>query len=103
MENKSAQSDWMQKFHEMVNSCQVELKKTTQIGMKMLSASQYNAQLHECYESLGVLVREAIQSGKLDWSNEKVNELLGRIDQLEKEMENFENEVRDIKQSPSAE
>lgn len=93
----------MQKFQEMINSCQVELKKTTQIGMKMLSASQSNAQLHECYESLGVLVREAMQAGKLNWTDEKVDSILNKIDQLETEMEQFESEVRDIKQSQSAE
>lgn len=102
MNNKTEQSDWMNKFQELINSCQVELKKTTQIGMKMLSASQSNAQLHETYESLGVLVRQAIQSGSLNWNEPKVTELLDKIDNLETELEQFESEVREIKNHQSS-
>jgi ubiquinone biosynthesis protein UbiJ len=94
-------SDWMNKFQEVINSCQVELKKTTQIGMKMLSASQSNAQLHETFEALGHLTREAIRNGELKWESERVNQLLNKIDKLENELENFEFEVRSLK-NPSS-
>ena len=103
VEDKNSQNDWMHKFQEMINSCQVELKKTTQIGMKMLSASQSNAQLHECYESLGVLIREAIKKGEVNWSDQRVDELMGKIDKLEVEMEEFEKEVHEIKRSQNVE
>lgn len=101
--HKNASSDWKSKFHEVLSSCQVELKKTTQIGIKMLSASQSNAQLHETYESLGVLVREAIRKGELKWSNQAVNDLMDKIDVLEAQMESFEVEVQNIKNAPSFE
>lgn len=94
-------SDWMNKFQEVINSCQVELKKTTQIGMKMLSASQSNAQLHETFEALGYLTREALRNGDIEWESEKVQELLAKIDSLENELENFEFEVRNLK-NPSS-
>ena len=103
MNDKTEQSDWMNKFQDLINSCQVELKKTTHIGMKMLSASQSNAQLHETYESLGILVRQAIQKGDLSWNDPKVSELLDKIDKLETEMEQFESEVREIKNPQSFE
>jgi len=99
--HKSNSSDWMNKFQEVINSCQTELKKTTQIGMKMLSASQSNAQLHETYESLGHLVRDAIRNGELKWSSQEVNGLMDKIDKLEVEMEKFEFEVRNIKRQES--
>jgi pyruvate formate-lyase activating enzyme-like uncharacterized protein len=99
--HKSNSSDWMNKFQEVINSCQSELKKTTQIGMKMLSASQSNAQLHETYESLGHLVRDALKNGDLKWSSQAANDLMEKIDQLEVEMEKFEFEVRNIKRQES--
>ena len=55
--------DWKNKFNDLLNTCQTELKKTTQIGMKMLSASQSNAKLHETYEALGLWLKEAIENG----------------------------------------
>lgn len=102
MNDKNAQADWMNKFSDLLNSCQVELKKTTQIGMKMLSASQSNAQLHETYESLGLLVRQALQNGDLNWNDPNVAELINKIEKLETEMEQFESDVREIKNPQSS-
>lgn len=100
---KNSESDWKNKFQDLVNSCQVELKKTTQIGLKMLSASQSNALLHESFEELGRIVYEQLKNDKLDLKSEGIKELIGKISKLEHELELCEDEVQKIKSSSSVE
>lgn len=88
---------WKTKFQEIVTVCQEELKRTTEIGKKMLNATKANSQLHETYEQLGQLLMKAIESNELKWDNPKANELLERIKVLEHEMEEIELEVNKIK------
>ena len=57
------QVDWKLKFNDLVSTCQSELKKTTKIGMKMLSASQSNAELHDTYQEIGRWAKQAVESG----------------------------------------
>lgn len=95
----SNDQDWKTRFNDMVQSCQNELKRTTQIGMKMLSASQSNAQLHETYEQLGRLVKNAMATSDLSWDNPEAKELAQKIEKLEKELEGLEAEVQTIKKT----
>jgi hypothetical protein len=88
---------WKTKFQEIVNVCQEELKRTTEIGRKMLNATRANSQLHETYEELGQLLMKAMDTGELKWENPMVKELIERIKLLEQEMEEIESEMNKIK------
>ncbi|MCF8058624.1 MAG: hypothetical protein K9K67_04965 [Bacteriovoracaceae bacterium] len=91
------QNDWRNKFQEVFQVCSEELKKTTEIGKKMLSASKTNTTLHETYEELGVLVARAIKNNELQWDNEKVQKLLMKIEGCESDLKGIEEEVNDIR------
>lgn len=90
-------NEWKMKFQEMFQICSEELKKTTEIGKKMLSASKTNSTLHETYEELGILTAEAIKKNELKWDNEKVKKLLKTIEGCEADLKDIENEVNDIR------
>lgn len=89
--------DWKDKLNEIVQTCHTEIKKTTKIGMKMLSASQSNVQLHEVYEDLGKWLIDQNSRGKLEIKDEKVLALIEKVKNLENELESYEQEVQDIK------
>jgi hypothetical protein len=91
------QSGWQGRFQGILQTCQDEVKRTTEIGKKMLTASKTNTNLHEAYEELGVLVSKSIEDGELEWNNPKVSELLGTIKHCEKDLESIEDEVNKIK------
>jgi len=95
-ENKESES-FKNRFQELIQACQVELKKTTQIGMKMLSASQSNSLLNEYYENLGRMAAKAVKNNEIDWKNEKVQDLVAQIEALKSELSNLENDVQTIK------
>jgi hypothetical protein len=88
---------WKVKMHEMFQVCQDELKRTTEIGKKMLTASKTNSTLHESYEELGMLAFKALESGKLAWDDSRVADLVGMIKDCEKGLEKIESEVNNIK------
>ena len=54
--------NWSKKFIQVLQHCQDELKKTTEIGKKMISASKTNSELHELYEDSTDVLNE-IRSG----------------------------------------
>ena len=91
------QPGWQHKFQEILQTCQDEVKRTTEIGKKMLSASKTNTNLHEAYEELGHMAAKAIERGELSWDNPKVAELLETIGHCEKDLESIEEEVNKIK------
>lgn len=91
------QHGWQSKFQEILQTCQDEVKRTTEIGKKMLSASKTNTSLHEAYEELGHLAASSIESGELKWEDPKVKELLKTINDCEKNLESIEVEVNKIK------
>ncbi len=91
------QSHWRVKVQELFQVCQDELKRTTEIGKKMLTASKTNTNLHDAYEELGVLVVKAIKSGSLEWDHPRVKELVHQIDNCEKDLEVIEEEVNKIR------
>lgn len=88
---------WVEKISELVNTCQTEFKRTTKIGMKMVSASQSNAQLQEEYQKLGKLVAKAVADGELQWNNEEVHQIIELIDRLKEQLKDFEKDVQDLK------
>ena len=88
---------WADRFNDLVQTCQSELKRTTQIGKKMLSATQSNAQLHDEYENLGRLVLKAINDKSIDWENEDASVIIESINKLEDDLKGFEEEVQDLK------
>ena len=85
------------KMQEFINACQNELKKTTRLGIKMLSASRANTELHESYEILGRITARAIRAGELEWRDGRVKILLNDIKELEEILERCEEEVVEIK------
>ena len=86
MENNN---DWRERFNDLLQTCQAEFKKTTKIGMKMLSASQSNTQLHETYEALGMWLKDAVEKEKLKVEDKEVLALISKISELEEAMESF--------------
>ncbi|MCT4640959.1 MAG: hypothetical protein N4A33_01590 [Bacteriovoracaceae bacterium] len=90
-------TDWKNKFQGLMDVCQSELKRTADIGKKMLSASQSNSKMTESYEDLGRLLYKAIKNSDLSWENDKVTKLINSIDELKSELEQIENEVQEIK------
>lgn len=97
------QNEWRNKFQEMFQLCQDELRKTTEIGKKMLSASKTNSTLHESYEELGVLAAKAIDEGELTWESPRVKELLNKIESCRSNLTDIENEVNNIRFAEEAE
>ena len=95
----SENTDWKLKINGLLQTCKNELKKTTLIGKKMLSATQANAKLHENYEEIGRLVRKEILAGTLKVENEKLDQLLEEIKSLESQLEGFEQDVQEIKKN----
>lgn len=92
---------WKSKFNEIIETCQSELKRTTDIGKKMLSASKTNSTLHESYEEIGALVVKALKSGELTWENARIAEIMKTIEGCEKDLETMEKEVNNIRFSDS--
>jgi hypothetical protein len=94
---KTDQTDWKLKINGLLNTCQSELKKTTQIGMKMLTASQSNADLHDTYEALGRLLKEAVENKTIEVENSDIEGLIAKANKLESDLEFLESEVQNIK------
>ncbi len=96
-------NEWKQRVQDLLGQFQEEVKKTTQIGMKMLSASKTNTCLNKNYEELGELAFEAIKKGELVWDNVKVKELMDGIDGCLENLSDIEKEVTEIKKTKSEE
>lgn len=91
------QTDWKLKINGILNTCQSELKKTTKIGMKMLSASQSNAQLHESYEEIGKWLLSEVANGNIKVDDVRIEGLIAKVQELETQLQDFEQDVQDIK------
>ena len=85
------------KVQALLNNFQGELKKTTVIGRKMLTASRTNSKLKRYYEVLGQLAVEALEDGSLTWDNKNSQELLAKIEKSKKDLNIIEDEVKKIK------
>lgn len=91
------QIPWKERVQELFQTCSDEIKRTTEIGKKMLSASKTNTSLHESYEELGKLVASALENDSLKWDEPKAQELLNTIKNCQKDLETLEDEVNKIK------
>lgn len=91
------QTPWTEKVQEIFQTCSEEIKRTTEIGKKMLTASRTNSCLHEAYEELGRLAAEAVESKKLNWEDPKVHDLIQTIKSCQEDLETLESEVNTIK------
>lgn len=88
---------WKNKVQDILHTCQEELKRTTEIGKKMLSASSTNSELHSAYEELGQLMKNKIEKGELKINDIRVHEIISSIKLKEETLEEIEKEVRKIK------
>lgn len=93
----SESNQWKNKFQDLMQVCQSELKKTAEIGKKMISASQSSAAIEKSYIELGKLVFNSHKDGDLNWDNELSKKLIEKITSLKLELEEIEKEVQDIK------
>jgi|SaaInlStandDraft_2_1057019.scaffolds.fasta_scaffold149858_2 hypothetical protein len=91
---------WKDKVQELFQVCQNELKKTTKIGKKMLSASKTNTHLHDAYEEIGRLTVKALKKGEVKWDNSRISDLLAIVKTCEQELKSIESDVNNIKFSP---
>ena len=90
-------NQWKNKFQDLMQVCQGELKKTAEIGKKMITAGQSNAELEESYVELGKLAFSSMSNGDLKWENMKAQAHLEKINKLKAQLEDIEQEVQDIK------
>lgn len=91
--------DWKVKVQDALLHLQDEVKKTTQVGMKMISASKTSSCLNKAYEDLGMLVCKAIDDGSLTWESQKAQDLLKTIEKCKEELHDIEQDVKNIKSS----
>lgn len=99
MSENSNQSQWKNRFQDLLHTAQVEFKRTTAIGFKMLSASQATGQLHDKLEELGRLTQLALESGDLKWDNPQAHQLVEQIQKLQQMLVEYEMDVHQIKKS----
>ena len=90
-------NQWKSRVQEIFHICQEELKRTTEIGKKMLLATKTNSILHDAYEEIGHLAVTDLKNNNLSWENERVKELLVKIENSENDLEEIETEVNKIK------
>lgn len=98
MENKG---HWKKKFNDILNVCQDEVKRTTKLGKKMLSASKENTCLNDAYRDLGKHICNEVNSNKLDLDDNIVNELILKISECKVNLEKIETDLKDIKERPT--
>jgi hypothetical protein len=95
--NFDQNSDWKGRFNGIFSSIQGEIRKTTAIGFKMISASKLTGELQECYQLLGKRTLEAIKNGELEWRDPKVKILMTQIAELESILNEYEEDVQTLK------
>ena len=95
--------EWKKKLHGLMRGCQDELSKATNIGKKMITASQTNSNLQDSYIELGKLAAKHLEAGILEWENPRVDELLDEIELHKKDLQSIESEVQKIKAQSDSE
>ena len=95
------QQHWKGKVHKFVNNCQNELKRTTEIGKKMLSASKTSTTLRDAYEELGQILEKEIENGNHSIQNPKVMDLLAVVKACKNDLNHLEGEMNRIRFSPA--
>ena len=85
------------KFNYWLHNIQNEIKKTSAIGKKMLTASRTNAHLKDTYEELGKLLEKGVDSGEVDWDSARLRALLHSVKACKKDLEEIERKMNKIK------
>lgn len=85
------------KFNYWLHNIQNEIKKTSAIGRKMLTASRTNAHLKDTYEELGKLLEKGVDSGEVDWDSARLRALLHSVKACKKDLEEIERKMNKIK------
>ena len=89
--------NWSKKFIQVLQHAQDELKKTTEIGKKMISASKTSSELHDAYESLGKHIYKLLKEKNLNPDDPELDSFVEKIDDLHEELGDIESEVNKIK------
>lgn len=94
-------NEWVGKIQDMFQSAQTEIKKATQLGAKLVNASQSSTELKLAYEELGRLsfLASQAESPVEDFSSDEMKAALAKIRKIEKHLESIEEEVQNIKKS----
>ncbi len=90
-------STFKHKVQEIFNLCQDELKRTTEIGKKMIHASKANTELHQYQQELGELAVKELRERTLTWVNPRAQELLELITECEVQLTKIEGQVNEIR------
>ena len=90
-------NNWKARMQDLLYVCRDEVKRTTVIGKKMISASRISTSLNRAYEELGELASKELKAGKLEWKHPQVKRILETIVQCESQLEEVESEVNDIR------
>jgi len=91
------QQHWKRKVHHFFRDCQSELKRTTEIGRKMLSASKTSTTLREAYEELGQILEKEIDKGNKSFSHPRIMDLLAVVKACKNDLEHIEGEMNRIR------
>jgi hypothetical protein len=94
---KKNRQSWRHKAVGVWQVCETELKKTTAIGLKMISASKANGELNEAFEDLGRHLYQSLKTGRHEWHDSKVKMLCQRIQELDHFMHTMEDQVQLLK------
>ena len=94
--------EWKSRVTEIFQTCQEELKRTTEIGKKMISASKMNTLLHDTYEDLGRMAAKSLREGTLEWDDPRIGEIIKKLESYENNLEKIEGDVNKIKFSNQA-
>ena len=96
-------SHWKSRMQDLLHVCRDEMKRTTVIGKKMISAGRISSTLNSTYEELGELASKELKAGKLEWEHPRVKRLLETIIECEGQLEEVESEVNKIRFSDDGE
>ena len=98
--NSSSSHQFSMKIKGLFDSCAKELKKTKDIGLKMLNAGQLNSDLNSYYQELGREVYQSILDGKNpEELTTHSSDLVTRIKETQGKLQDCEDAVGDIKSS----
>ena len=103
MKSNKNKGKWKAVLQEMMSNVQGEIKKTTDIGIKMFSASKTNSCLKDSYEELGRLVAKELNEDRLDWKHTKLEVLLKTITDCEESLVEIEKNMNKVRFSSGPE
>jgi len=91
------QAKFKSKIKHLVETCQVEIKKTAGIGKRMVNAGKTSGELSEAYQELGQLVIRELEAGRLEWDHADIPRLKEKVKRCLEDLDLIEDEVAKIK------